>query len=85
VAARISARTSLVFGVYGIVAAASLWGASTGAVAGLAGLLLSGAVLVERPSGRLRRVGRIALALNALPVLFFGVILLLMGRWPWEI
>jgi hypothetical protein len=85
VAARIAAWSALALGVYAVAAAASLLGLATGAVAGLMGLLLSAAVLVERPIGRIGRVARIAFVLNALPVLVFGAILAVAGEWPWEI
>jgi hypothetical protein len=85
VAARIAAWSALALGVYAIAAAASLLGPTTGAVAGLMGLLLSGAVLVEHTIGRLRRVARIAFVLHALPVLVLALILAVTGEWPWEI
>jgi hypothetical protein len=55
---RVSAWLSLVLGVYGFLAALSVWGVALGAGAGVFALLLGWAVLREQPLGWTRRAAR---------------------------
>jgi hypothetical protein len=55
---RVSAWFSLVLGVYGFLAALSVWGVAVGAGAGVFALLFGWAVLREQPLGWTRRAAR---------------------------
>ena len=73
---RIAAWLSVLFGAYGIVAVASLWGLVAGAFSGALGALIAGAVLTDRPERRTKRVAKVGLALSALAVVGAAAVLL---------
>jgi len=78
---RIAAWASLVFGLYGFVAALSLWGAAAGAVMGALALLFGWACLTERPSGVTRRVAQVGVAagVGAFVVVLIWIMLAILG------
>jgi hypothetical protein len=78
---RVGAFVSLVLGVYGLLAALSVWGAVTGAVMGALALLFAWAALTERPDGWTRRVARAGMLTGglALIVCAIWVVLAILG------
>jgi hypothetical protein len=75
-ALRLVAWLSVVAGAYGIVGVASLWGLLTGAFSGALGMLISLAVITDRPEPRTKRVAKVGLVLSALAVAACAVVLL---------
>jgi hypothetical protein len=61
-----AAWLSLALGVYAVIAVISILGLFTGAFAGALGAMIALAAVTDRPTGRTRRVAKIALGANAL-------------------
>jgi hypothetical protein len=78
----LAAWTSVATGLYGLFAVATILGFAAGAFAGLIGLMLSLAVLTDRPGARTTRVAKTGLALNALALA--GVLAILLV-WALEL
>ena len=70
---RVAAWLSLVFGVYGFLAALSVWGLAVGAVAGVLALLFGWAVLTEQPLGWTRRAARVGIVTGGLALVVCAV------------
>lgn len=70
---RVFAWLSLVFGVYGFLAALSVWGLAVGAVAGVLALLSGWAVLTEHPLGWTRRAARGGIMMGGLALVVCAV------------
>jgi hypothetical protein len=68
--------------LYGLFALATILGFAAGAFAGLIGLMLSLAVITDRPGARTTRVAKTGLALNALALAGVLVVLLV---WALEL
>ena len=78
---RVGAFLSLVLGVYGLLAALSVWGVVAGAVMGALALLFASASLTERPGGWTRRMARAGMLTGglALVVCAIWVVLAILG------
>jgi len=81
VVVRVGAFLSLVLGVYGLLAALSVWGVVAGAVMGALALLFAWAALTERPGGWTRRMARAGMLTGglALVVCAIWVVLAILG------
>jgi hypothetical protein len=75
---RFAAWLSVLFGAYGILAVASLWGFPAGVGSAALGLVVAVAVLTDRPAGRTWRVARVGLVLNALALLAAAALLVVL-------
>jgi hypothetical protein len=78
----LAAWASVATGLYGLFAVATILGFGAGAFAGLIGLMLSLAVITDRPGARTTRVAKTGLALNGLALAGVLVVLLV---WALEL
>jgi hypothetical protein len=74
---RLSAYTSLVFGIWGTVAVLSVLGAGLGLALGVIALICGSAALTDRPQGSVRRVALIGVTTGAIAVSGFLIWILL--------
>ena len=80
-----AAWLSLVFGLYAVVLAASLWGLLIGGLFGALGVMIALSVLTDRPDGRTRGIAIVALVLGGLALAVCVGVLIAVGDWPWEL
>ena len=66
---------TVLLGVYGVVAVASLWGIAVGAFSGALGTLVALAVLTDDPPRRTRRAAKVGLVLSAIALCVAAAVL----------
>jgi uncharacterized membrane protein len=71
-----AAWLTIVLGVYGVLAVASIWGFAVGAFSGALGTLIALAVITDDPPRRTRRVARIGLGLSGAALVIAAAMLI---------
>lgn len=83
IALRLAAWFSVVAGAYAVIGVASLWGLAVGVFSGVLGVMVSAAVLTDRPEPQTRRIAKIGLVLSGLA--FAAAALLVLVIWIEEL